>query len=94
MSAVGMYYKITQTRSVIGLPPLIRKNMEALGLKRRHQTVYQRVSPSTAYRLSKVKELITVELVNEFKNAQQINAERKYKPGFEIVKGDMINKTY
>lgn len=89
-----MYYKITQTRSVIGLPPIVRKNIEALGLQRRFQTVYQRVSPSTAYRMSKVKELITVELVNEYKNAQQINAERKFKPGFEIVKGDLLNKSY
>jgi len=94
MSSKQMFYKITQTRSVIGLPPLIRKNMQALGLKRRFQVVYQKVSPSTAHRLSKVKELITVELVDHKKTPEEINAERKYKPGFELIKGDLLNKTY
>lgn len=85
-----MYYKITQVRSTIGLPPIVRKNMEALGLKKRNHIKYQKVSPSTAHRLVKVKEIVKVELVDEPKTPQQLAAERKFDPGFEILKGQAV----
>lgn len=88
-----MFYKITQLRSTIGLPPIIRKNIQALGLKRRNHIIYQKVSPSTAHRLIKVKELVKVELVDEAKTPQQLAAERKFDPGFEIFKGNAV-KSY
>ncbi|CAN3375288.1 large ribosomal subunit protein uL30m [Diutina rugosa] len=81
-----LYYRITQVRSIIGMPPLVKKNLRALGLSRRFQTVYQRVSPSTANRLVKCKELVTVQLVDETKSAQQLNNESKFQKGFEIIK--------
>ncbi|KAG2733374.1 hypothetical protein G9P44_004364 [Scheffersomyces stipitis] len=89
-----LFYKITQTRSTIGMPPITRKNIEALGLKKRNQIVYQPVSPSTAHRLARVKELVKVELVNENKTVQQLSAERKFQPGFNLVKGEMFAKKY
>lgn len=92
MSGVSkqMFYKITQVRSTIGLPPKIRKNIEALGLKRRNHTVFQSVSPSTAHRLAAVKEIVNIELVDQPKTAAELSLERKFKPGFEIVKGNML----
>ncbi|CUM62738.1 uncharacterized protein PRCAT00000295001 [Priceomyces carsonii] len=89
-----MFYKITQIRSTIGMPPRVRKNIEALGLKKRYQTVYQRVSPSTAHRLAAVKELVKLDLVDEPKSAYDMAMERKFEPGFEILKGNMLNKVY
>lgn len=98
MSTVGaaknMFYKITQTRSTIGCHPRIRNNIEALGLKRRNQIIYQKVSPSTAHRINVVKELVKIELVNKPKTANELAAERKFNPGFEMIKGDMLNKGY
>ncbi|CAN3365576.1 large ribosomal subunit protein uL30m [Diutina catenulata] len=82
----NLYYKITQLRSIIGMPPLVKKNVRALGLTRRYQTVYQKVSPSTANRLVKCKELVQVELVDHAKTPQEVNQERKYPSGFELLK--------
>lgn len=85
-AAKQQFYKITQLRSTIGCPPIVRKNITALGLKRRHQIVYQRVSPSTAHRLRTVKELVKIELVDEPKTREEVNKERKFNPGFELLK--------
>ncbi|WEJ94493.1 39S ribosomal protein L33, mitochondrial [Yamadazyma tenuis] len=87
-----MFYKITQLRSTIGMPPVVRKNMEALGLTKRYQIKYQKVSPSTAHRLIKVKELVKVELVDEAKTPAQVAQERKFPKGFQIQKGEAVNK--
>lgn len=84
-----LYYKITQIRSIIGMPPLVKKNLRALGLTRRFQTVYQQVSPSAANRLVKCKELVTVQLVNEKKLPQEMNEERKFPKGFKLVKATL-----
>lgn len=81
-----LFYRITQTRSTIGMPPRVRKNIQALGLTRRNQTVFQKVSPSAAHRLRMVKELVTIDLVEEKKTPQEVNQERKFKPGFELIK--------
>lgn len=86
MSQAGnMFYKITQIRSIIGCPPRVRKNVEALGLKKRYQIVYQKVSPSTAHRLNYVKELVKIELVDQPKSAEELARERKFRPGFQII---------
>lgn len=93
MSLSKGFYKITQLRSTIGMPPIVRKNMEALGLRKRYQIKYQKVSPSTAHRLIKVKELVKVELVDEPKTPQQLAQERKFPKGFEINVGKAV-KSY
>lgn len=93
-STKQLYYKITQMRSIIGMPPIVRKNIQALGLRKRFQTVYQKVSPSTAHRLMRVKELVAIDLVDEPKSSVEMAQERKYKPGFEIIKAVNVNKTY
>lgn len=64
MSSQQMFYRIKQLRSTIGMPPLVRKNIAALGLKRRNHVVYQAVSAATAHRLRVVKELVSIDLLD------------------------------
>lgn len=83
MSSKQMFYRIKQIRSSIGVPKKICKNLDALGLTKRNQVVYQRVSPATAHRLTTVKELVTIDLVSE-EALDRSKAEDKdvYAPGF------------
>lgn len=62
--------------------------MQLLGLKKRFDISYQKVSPSTAHRLVKVKELVSIELVDEPKTREQLKEERKPNPGFVLIKGN------
>lgn len=84
--AKQLFYKITQIRSTIGMPPKVRKTVESLGLKHRYDVVFQTITEGTAVRLGKVKELIKVELVEDKLTRQQVNLSRKYKSGFEVSK--------
>ncbi|MDR0885641.1 MAG: 50S ribosomal protein L30 [Clostridiales Family XIII bacterium] len=53
--------KITLTKSVIGASPAQRKVVEALGLRKMHQTVELADSPATRGSIKKVSHLLTVE---------------------------------
>lgn len=53
--------KITLARSTIGEKPKVRATVDALGLKRIHQTVEQVDSPSVRGMLEKVNHLVDVE---------------------------------
>lgn len=53
--------KITLARSIIGEKPKVRATVDALGLKRIHQTVEQVDSPSVRGMLEKVNHLVDVE---------------------------------
>lgn len=53
--------KITLTKSTIGASPRQRKVVEALGLKKMHQSVELADSPATWGAVNKVKHLLTVE---------------------------------
>lgn len=53
--------KITLSRSVIGEKPKTRATVDALGLKRIHQTVERVDSPSVRGMLEKVSHLVEVE---------------------------------
>ena len=53
--------KITLTKSTIGASPKQRKVVEALGLKKMHQTVEMADTPQTRGALAKVSHLVTVE---------------------------------
>jgi large subunit ribosomal protein L30 len=52
--------KVTQTRSVIDSPKRQRLTMEALGLRRMHQTVIHDDSPQIRGMIGKVKHLVEV----------------------------------
>lgn len=68
------------------MPPITRKNIKALGLRRRNQTVYQRVSVATAHRLRMVKELVSIDLLDESKveEAKKLD-KQKWPKGFSQV---------
>lgn len=53
--------KITLTKSTIGANPLQRKVVEALGLKKMHQTVELADNDATRGAVAKVSHLVTVE---------------------------------
>jgi len=53
--------KITQTKSRIGQDLRQRATLDALGLKRMHQTVEHEVTPQIEGMIKKIKHLIKVE---------------------------------
>ncbi len=53
--------RITLTKSVIGASPLQRKVVEALGLRKLHQTVERPDTPQTRGAVEKVKHLLQIE---------------------------------
>ena len=53
--------KITLTKSTIGASPKQRKVVEALGLRKKHQTVEMADTPQTRGAVAKVSHLVTVE---------------------------------
>ena len=53
--------KITLTKSTIGASPKQRKVVEALGLRKMHQTVEMADTPQTRGAVPKVSHLVTVE---------------------------------
>ena len=53
--------KITQTRSTIGCPKRQKRTMEALGLRRMHQTVTHDDAPEIRGMIDKVHHLVEVE---------------------------------
>ena len=55
-----MALKITQTRGRVGLNPIQRANLEALGLKRPHHTVVQPDNGATRGMIQKVRHLVAV----------------------------------
>ena len=53
--------KITLTKSTIGASPKQRKVVEALGIRKMHQTVEMADTPQTRGAVAKVSHLVTVE---------------------------------
>ncbi|CAK9438027.1 mitochondrial 54S ribosomal protein uL30m [Lodderomyces beijingensis] len=99
MSAVSqqpvksLYYKITQIRSTIGMPPKTRSALHALGLRRRNQVVFAKCAPSSANTLTRVKEMVKVEVTDYKLTREEVNRARKFPKGFELIKNGTL-KTY
>jgi large subunit ribosomal protein L30 len=55
--------EITLTRSMIGRKPEHRKTIEALGLKKRHQTVVQQDNEAIRGMVNQVRHLVDVKKV-------------------------------
>jgi len=53
--------KITQTKSMIGSPKRQKKTLEALGIRKMHQTVVKEATQQILGMVTKVKHLVTVE---------------------------------
>ncbi|KAJ2443985.1 hypothetical protein GGF42_006456, partial [Coemansia sp. RSA 2424] len=58
----GNFWKITLTRSTIGLHPRTRENARVLGFKRRGNVVYRPITKELAGIILKLKEIVKVEL--------------------------------
>lgn len=75
----------------IGLPKKTHLVLESLGLRKRMQSVFHTVSPQTAGMVLKVKELVTVEQVEQRKTIQQLRKERKPASGFTVT-GNLLRR--
>ncbi|KAJ3417206.1 hypothetical protein HDV05_006412 [Chytridiales sp. JEL 0842] len=58
------YFEITLRKGYYGLPKKVKGYLMALGLHQRHQVVWRQVGPESAGQIMKVKELVSVRLVN------------------------------
>lgn len=73
------YYEICLRRGLIGIPKDIKHIVQSIGLTKRHQVVWRLVSPKSAGQILKIKELVTVRLVNELPLPQ------KNPSGFKVL---------
>lgn len=78
------YFRITLMRSAIGLPARTNMVLHALGLKKRMATVFYPVSLDVAGQIMKVKELVSVQEVDEPLTKAQVHMQRKPDPGYYI----------
>jgi ribosomal protein L30 len=78
------FFRVTLHRSAIGLPKRTRGVLAALGLRRRCQIVFHRVSPDSAGMIFRVKELVRVEEVPDALSKAEVKAERTPDRGFEM----------
>ena len=65
MSAQEKMLRITLVRSPIGRPPVQRKTVRALGLKRMNHTVLQKETPEIKGMIGRVSHLVVVESMEE-----------------------------
>ncbi|KAG4301851.1 hypothetical protein PCANB_002187 [Pneumocystis canis] len=78
------FFKITLERSSIGLPKSIKRTLLSLGLRKRLATVYQNISPTTAGKILKVKELVSVEEVKNRMTRHEMSLLRRPNKGYYI----------
>ncbi|GME95016.1 hypothetical protein B5S28_g931 [[Candida] boidinii] len=81
---VPKFFKVTQLKSSIALPEKTQDTLRRLGLHRRHQTVYHKITPQQAGMIATVKELVQVELTEESQTKDEMRIERKSNPGFTV----------
>ncbi|KAL5525828.1 hypothetical protein ACEPAG_7165 [Sanghuangporus baumii] len=81
------YFKITLTRSAIGLGASKKATLASLGIHRRMQTVFHPHKPEFAGKILAVKELVRVENVSgeEVRSKEQVRRMRRPQSGFEVV---------
>lgn len=80
------FFRITLTRSGIGMPRRTQGVLKALGLRHRMATVFYPVSPEVAGQIMKVKELVSVQEVDKPLTKEELRAERRPDPGFYLEK--------
>jgi large subunit ribosomal protein L30 len=84
LTATMSFFRITLTRSSIGLPRRTSGVLKALGLRYRMQTVFYPVTPEVAGQIMKVKELVSVREVDKALTREELREERSPDPGFYI----------
>ncbi|KAK9480131.1 hypothetical protein V1514DRAFT_208564 [Lipomyces japonicus] len=80
------FYKVTMTRSTIGLPSKFDKILKALGLKKRGSVAYHNISPAIASMILNVKELVKVDLVEKKLTREEHRESQKTNPGYYVEK--------
>ncbi|KAG4026115.1 hypothetical protein MFRU_045g00600 [Monilinia fructicola] len=80
------YFRITLTRSAIGLPKKSSRVLKFLGLHKRTASVYHPVTSDIAGQIMKVKELVEVEETKEMKSKREQRESRRPEPGFVVEK--------
>lgn len=81
-STAAKYYKVTLTRSTIGLSQDYRAAAKTLGLFRLNQSSYQPVNASTAGLILKLKEIVRVQNVDQI---PEKSAAKKTERGYKVV---------
>ncbi|KAI7848147.1 hypothetical protein BDC45DRAFT_575120 [Circinella umbellata] len=81
-STAAKYYKVTLTRSTIGLSQDYRAAAKTLGLFRLNQSTYQPVNASTAGLILKLKEIVRVQNVDQIPEKSAAN---KMERGYKVV---------
>ncbi|CAR21945.1 54S ribosomal protein L33, mitochondrial [Lachancea thermotolerans] len=81
-----VFYKITLSRSTIGLPKATKSVVSSLGLGKTGSVVYRQVTPSIAGSIAKVKEVVRVEVTEHALTKEQQRELRKSNPGFTVEK--------
>jgi large subunit ribosomal protein L30 len=78
------HFRVTLRRSAISLPAKFKGTLAALGLRRRHQTVYHAHTPEAAGMVLRVKELVEVSNVRaaDVRSAAEQKQERKASRGY------------
>jgi large subunit ribosomal protein L30 len=89
------HFKVTLRRSAISLPEKIKGTVAALGLHKRHQTIYQRHTPEAAGMILRIKELLEVSNVpaSVVRSAAEQREERKASRGYSVV-GQKIGQIF
>lgn len=80
-----MWYRITQTRSTIGLPKKLRNTAFAMGLKRRGNVVYQKVNACNSGQILALKELVEVQVVDKPITRHEERLLRAKPKGYSVV---------
>ncbi|KAF7895581.1 uncharacterized protein EAF01_009543 [Botrytis porri] len=80
------YFRITLTRSAIGLPKKSSRVLKFLGLHKRTSSVYHPVSSDIAGQIMKVKELVEVEETKERRTKREERESRRPESGFVVEK--------
>ncbi|KAI9848252.1 MAG: 39S ribosomal protein L33, mitochondrial [Thelocarpon superellum] len=78
------FFRVTLVRSAIGLPARTQGVLRALGLRKRMRTVYHPVSTDVAGQIMKVKELISVQEVEQPLTKAEMRERRRPDPGYYV----------
>lgn len=81
---MSRYFRITLTRSAIGLPRTKGAVLQSLGLRKRMATVFKPVRQDVAGKIMSVKELVDVEEVDKPMTKQEMHFSRKPDPGYYV----------
>lgn len=81
-----MWFRVTQKRSVIGLPKRLRETALALGLKKRGRITYHPVNRENAGQILTLKELVEVQIVDKPLERHQETLLKRRPSGYTVEK--------